>query len=172
MFCKSVIKSLLAVVFSTAILASASAELSVSGHVRAGAAVNTDAESIETSTWMGGNYFGGGSRSRIEISYDGNFGGATFRYTNTDFENFLDSGCIDWAMAYANFLDGKVIAEAGKITDRFTTGLLSRSASTSHRDRSNLHVLTSTTASPARESVSKWSSVASSAVGTTPAWSP
>lgn len=121
MFCKNVIKSLSAVVFSTAILTSASAELSVSGHVRAGAAVNTDAESIETSTWMGGNYFGGDSRSRIEISYDGNFGGATFRYTNTDFENFLDSGCIDWAMAYANFLDGKVIAEAGKITDRFTS---------------------------------------------------
>lgn len=121
MFCKNVIKSLTAVVFSTAILASASAELSVSGHVRAGAAVNTDAESIETSTWMGGNYFGGLSRSRIEISYDGNFGGATFRYTNSDFENFLDSGCIDWAMAYANFLDGKVIAEAGKITDRFTS---------------------------------------------------
>lgn len=121
MFYKNVIKSLTAVVFSTAILASASAELSVSGHVRAGAAVNTDAESIETSTWMGGNYFGGGSRSRIEISYDGNFGGATFRYTNSDFENFLDSGCIDWAMAYANFLDGKVIAEAGKITDRFTS---------------------------------------------------
>lgn len=121
MFCKNVIKSLTAVVFSTAILASASAELSVSGHVRAGAAVNTDAESLETSTWMGGNYFGGGSRSRIEISYDGEFGGATFRYTNEDFETFFDSTCIDWAMAYANFLDGKVIAEAGKITDRFTS---------------------------------------------------
>ena len=73
MVCKNVIKSLTAVVFSTAILASASAELSVSGHVRAGAAVNTDAESLDTSTWMGGNYFGGGYRSRIEVSYDGEF---------------------------------------------------------------------------------------------------
>ena len=130
MFCKNVIKSLTAVVFSTAILASASAELSVAGHVRAGATVNTESESIDTSTWMGGNYFGGEARSRIEISYDENFGGATFRYTNNDFENFLDSfldsTCIDWAMAYANFLDGKVIAEAGKITDRLPHRLVGK----------------------------------------------
>ena len=95
--------------------------LSVSGYLRGGFTDTTAAPKYTTDTWLDGDYFGGSSRIRVNIDYEKDFGGVTFRYQDTGMSDFFDESTVAYAMAYANFLDGKIIAEGGVLTDRFTS---------------------------------------------------
>ena len=53
---------------------------SVDGFIRSGISIDPKGETVKTDTWLPGGYFGGGSRLRLNINYDGVNGGATFRY--------------------------------------------------------------------------------------------
>ena len=97
---------------------------SVDGFIRSGISIDPKGETVKTGTWLPGDYFGGGSRLRLNIKYDGDKGGATFRYQKSgSFEtaDWFTSNNIKWAMGYAKFLDGKIIAEAGKLVDTYTS---------------------------------------------------
>ncbi len=98
--------------------------LSVNGFIRSGISINPKGETVKTDTWLPGDYFGGGSRLRLNIKYDGDKGGATFRYQKDGSfasSDWFNAGNIKWAMGYAKFLDGKIIAEAGKLVDTYTS---------------------------------------------------
>ena len=98
--------------------------LSVNGFIRSGISIDPKGETVKTDTWLPGGYFGGGSRLRLNINYDGVNGGATFRYQKSGSFGTADwftSNNIAWAMGYAKFLDGKIIAEAGKLVDTYTS---------------------------------------------------
>lgn len=98
--------------------------LSVNGYIRSGISIDPKGETVKTDTWLPGDYFGGGSRLRLNINYDGVNGGATFRYQKSGSfgaKDWFDGGNIKWAMGYAKFLDGKIIAEAGKLVDTYTS---------------------------------------------------
>ena len=95
-----------------------------SGYVRSGASVNTKGETFDNSTWQAGDFFGGPSRVRMNLDWSNDMGGATLRYQKSGSfadSDWFDSDNIKYAMAYANFLDGKVIVEGGKLLDRYTT---------------------------------------------------
>ena len=103
--------------------------LSVNGYIRSGISIDPKGETVKTGTWLPGDYFGGGSRLRLNINYDGVNGGATFRYQKDAdddkkffiSDNWFSGSNIKWAMGYAKFLDGKIIAEAGKLVDTYTS---------------------------------------------------
>ena len=103
--------------------------LSVNGFIRSGISIDPKGETVKTGTWLPGDYFGGGSRLRLNINYDGVNGGATFRYQKDAdddkkffiSDNWFSGSNIKWAMGYAKFLDGKIIAEAGKLVDTYTS---------------------------------------------------
>lgn len=98
--------------------------LSVNGFIRSGISINPKGETVKTDTWLPGDYFGGGSHLRLNIKYDGDKGGATFRYQKDGSfasSDWFNAGNIKWAMGYAKFLDGKIIAEAGKLVDTYTS---------------------------------------------------
>ena len=98
--------------------------LSVNGFIRSGISINPKGETVKTDTWLPGDYFGGGSRLRLNIKYDGDKGGATFRYQKDGSfasSDWFNAGNIKWAIGYAKFLDGKIIAEAGKLVDTYTS---------------------------------------------------
>lgn len=95
-----------------------------SGYVRSGASVNTKGKTFDNATWQAGDFFGGSSRVRMNLDWSNANGGATLRYQKTGSftdDDWFDSGNIKYAMAYANFFDGKVIVEGGKLLDRYTT---------------------------------------------------
>ena len=95
-----------------------------SGYVRSGASVNTKGETFDNATWQAGDFFGGSSRVRMNLDWSNANGGATLRYQKSGSfadDDWFDSDNIKYAMAYANFLDGKVIVEGGKLLDRYTT---------------------------------------------------
>lgn len=95
--------------------------LYVGGYIRAGIADNVSDTVFTTSEWMGGGYFGGHSRLRLNIDYSKQAGGVTFRFEENKFnDNFFELGNIKWLMGYANFCDGQIIAEGGILKDRFT----------------------------------------------------
>lgn len=98
--------------------------LSVNGYIRSGISIDPKGETVKTDTWLPGDYFGGGSRLRLNINYDGVNGGATFRYQKSGSfgaKDWFEADNIKWAMGYAKFLDGKIIAEAGKLVDTYTS---------------------------------------------------
>lgn len=115
-------KKILAVLAAAFVVVNAQAQVSLSGHIRAGASAKVDDDNaLDTDLWRGGDYFGGSARTRIEGGYEGEKGGITFRYQHYGFDDLLSSDSIEWLMAYANLLDGRLIAEAGLLTDRFTS---------------------------------------------------
>ena len=104
--------------------------LKVSGHIQGGVsgdlsdmvASENDGDVIGA-TWVGGDYWGGSSRGRFQAVYDGDNGGVEFRFQpnlNTS-KSWFDNGNVKWAMAYANFFDGAIVVEGGKLHDRFTS---------------------------------------------------
>ena len=106
--------------------------LSVNGYIRSGISIDPKGETVKTDTWLPGDYFGGGSRLRLNINYDGVNGGATFRYQKSGSfgaKDWFEADNIKWAMGYAKFLDGKIIAEAGKLVDSVSTLQLRREKS-------------------------------------------
>jgi len=115
---KKIVLALSAFVFGAAAFAEG---LSVNGYIRGGISDTTKGSVYSTSDWMGGDYFGGGAQLRLNVDYENENGGVKFRYNDDGFTNFFASGNVKYAMGYANFLDGKLIGEAGILTDRFTT---------------------------------------------------
>ncbi len=116
--------SILAAALAVGAASLVSAEgFNLSGYVRSGISMNTKGESFSNAKWLAGDFFGGASRVRMNLDWDNTKGGATFRYQKdgafTD-DNWFDSSNIKYAMAYANFCDGKVIVEGGKLFDRYT----------------------------------------------------
>lgn len=107
-------------------------EVKLSGYVRGGAkvvindkiAVSDDKvveeNTFDAGTWMGGDYFGGCSRQRLVLDASFENCGVLMRYQHDRYSDFFSDGALSWLMGYAAFLDGKIIAEAGKINDRFT----------------------------------------------------
>lgn len=100
-------------------------EVKLSGYVRGGAAVafkdaSVDESIFDANTWMGGDYFGGGSRQRLVLDASFENCGVLMRYQHDGYSDFFSDGALSWLMGYASFLDGKLIAEVGKINDRFT----------------------------------------------------
>ncbi len=98
---------------------------SLHGHVRSGLSFGpTDGKVVKGTRWMGGDYIGGVSRVRLTATYEMNNGGVTARYQKAGSfskDDWFDSGNIKFVMAYAKFLDGSLIAEAGKLGDNYTT---------------------------------------------------
>ncbi len=108
--------------------ASAFAELKVSGFIRGG--INGDCEdgyvndpSVKGNAWVGGYYFGGNQRLRLNFDYEAENGGISARFQNDDFSNWFEESNkkVKWAMGYAKFFDGKIIAEGGKLHDAYTS---------------------------------------------------
>lgn len=104
--------------------------LKISGFVRGGISgdlsdnvANAKEDSPIGTTYLLGSHWGASSATRLIINYDGDMGGADFRYQtsiNPD-ADFFDSGNIQFAQAYANFFDGAVMVEGGKLFDKYTT---------------------------------------------------
>ena len=125
---KKLIAGLLAAaVVSFAAFADEEGGLKVSGFLRGGMSDKSTEDAVyDTSKWMQGGYFGGGSRLRVNVDYTKANGGVTFRYqhtgdlTNLGLDDVAKNEVIKWAMAYANFADGQIVAEAGKLRDRYT----------------------------------------------------
>ncbi len=107
---------------------SAGEGLKVSGHIRGGlsddisdSVADADYESPIGTTWVNGDHWGGASRGRLDVDYDGDNGGVNFRFTHelTSSDNF-GMGNVDYAMAYAKFFEDMVIVEGGKLVDNYT----------------------------------------------------
>ena len=75
-------------------------------------------------TWVNGDHWGGASRGRLTVNYDGDNGGVCFRFQPNlaDGKDYFTNGNVNYAMAYANFFDSAIIVEGGKLTDRYTGG--------------------------------------------------
>ncbi len=102
----------------------------VSGYIRAGIANTIDeADSNDnkrtitsTDTWLGGDYFGGGTRSRLNIGWSNKdeSAGAFVRLQYTgEAESFDVFGDTKYAFGWVNPFEGKLTVAAGKIKDNF-----------------------------------------------------
>ena len=123
-------KVLGALAITAVFAASAFAELKFSGYVRAGFSMNFDqldtngdtkrdtAEST-TKVWQAGDYFGAGTRSRLNFAWKNEDGTAGFdgrlQYTGTSEKWSLDK--ISYAQAYAKPFGGNLTVAAGKLRD-------------------------------------------------------
>lgn len=123
-------KVLGALAITAVFAASAFAELKFSGYVRAGFSMNFDqldtngdkkgdtAEST-TKVWQAGDYFGAGTRSRLNFAWTNEDKSAGFdgrlQYTGTSENWSLDK--ISYAQAYAKPFGGNLTVAAGKLRD-------------------------------------------------------
>lgn len=106
---------------------------SVGGYFRSGAEANTDAKDFETKTFKDGCPYGiygnMNSRVRLNVNYTQEDYGFKFRYQCTGFgvnnsnaDVWFNDGNLKYMYGYAKFLDGKIIGEAGKLSDSYTDG--------------------------------------------------
>lgn len=99
----------------------------VDGYARAGltSTLNTknkdgdkEAKTVSTKQWLAGDYFGGGSRLRLngDILSDDGTAGVKFRFQYTgSFEDFdITKDEVKYVYAWGKGFEGKVIAGAGK----------------------------------------------------------
>ena len=104
----------------------------VDGYARAGltSTLNTknkdgdkEAKTVSTKQWLADDYFGGGSRLRLngDILSDDGTAGVKFRFQYTgSFEDFdITKDEVKYVYAWGKGFDGKVIAGAGKIGDKY-----------------------------------------------------
>lgn len=128
-------KIIAAALFGFAALTSVFAEgWSVHGYFRTGLEGNFDAKDVETEKWKDGKYYGNGrSRFRLNVGFDKDVFGFKMRYncdgfSHKDFTNtasavkdvWFNLDNLKYVMGYAKFLDGKIIAEAGRLGDSYT----------------------------------------------------
>ncbi len=100
----------------------------VNGYFRTGVEGNFDAKDTETKVYKDGQYYGNGkSRARLNVDYTEEAYGFKFRYQCDGFgveaadkETWFTQGNLKYMMGYAKFMDGKIIAEAGKLMDFYT----------------------------------------------------
>ncbi len=97
----------------------------VSGYIRAGLSSTVNAEEDDTTstdTWLAGDYFGGGTRSRLNVSWSNSdeSAGAFVRWQYTgaaeDFDVVEDT---KYAFGWVNPFEGKLTVAAGKIMDNY-----------------------------------------------------
>jgi hypothetical protein len=98
----------------------------LSGYLRAGySSTFGDHATQTTQTWLAGDYWGGKTRSRININWDNadETAGAFFRlqYTGAIEDITLSDTAIKYADAYAKVLDKKAVVVAGKLFDNLIT---------------------------------------------------
>ena len=105
----------------------------VSGYIRAGfeSAINSidtdddgdnDTSVASTDTWLAGDYFGGGTRSRLNVSWSNSdeSAGAFVRWQYTGAaEGFDVAEDTKYAFGWVNPFDGKLTVAAGKIMDNY-----------------------------------------------------
>ena len=122
-------KSILAAGLAFAAMAMSFAEgWDVNGYFRTGVEGNFDAKDAETKVFKDGQYYGNGkSRARLNVDYTEEDYGFRFRYQCDGFgvesahkETWFTQGNLKYMMGYAKFMDGKIIAEAGKLMDFYT----------------------------------------------------
>lgn len=127
-------KKILALAAVAAVLSATVSALTfkADGYARAGftSTLNTEnkdgdkeAKAASTKTWLAGDYFGGGSRLRFngDILSDDGTAGVKFRFQYTGaFEDFdISKDEVKYVYAWGKGFDGKVIAGAGKIGDKY-----------------------------------------------------
>ena len=127
-------KKLIALAAAAALASSAvfAEGFKLSGYLRAGwgntiDALDTNADGdgdtaeASTATWLAGDYFGGSTRSRINLAWsnEGDTAGAYVRlqYTGAAEDWKIDS--VKYANVWAKFFDGKVLAAVGKVQDNY-----------------------------------------------------
>jgi hypothetical protein len=98
----------------------------LNGYLRAGYASEMGSHATQgTATWLAGDYFGGSTRSRLNVSWDNADGTAgafvRLQYTGAIEDFSLSSFSVKYADAYAKVLDGKVVVAAGKLKDNYIT---------------------------------------------------
>ncbi len=108
---------------------------SVHGLIRTGFEGNFDAKDAETRVYKDGKYYGNAkSRLRLNVGYDQSTCGFRMRFQCDGFgylsesvsvtgglkDTWFTGDNLKYAMGYAKFLDGKIIAEAGKLQDFYT----------------------------------------------------
>lgn len=105
----------------------------VSGYIRAGfsSAINSidtdddgdnDTSVASTDTWLAGDYFGGGTRSRLNVSWSNSdeSAGAFVRWQYTGAaEDFDVTKDTKYAFGWVNPFEGKLTVAAGKIMDNY-----------------------------------------------------
>ena len=125
------------IVFGSALWAEG---LKVSGYIRSGVEADLDDSSMQSQTYDDGYFYGvAKSRLRVNVKYDQENYGLTFRYQASKFgllnkSSFDESGdlvsntntsfCIadnlKWAQGYAKLFNGLVVAEGGLLKDTYT----------------------------------------------------
>ncbi len=101
----------------------------VSGYIRAGFANTIDNTEVDdkpttsaTDTWLAGDYFGGGTRSRLNVSWSNKdeSAGAFVRWQYTGAaEGFDVVDSTKYAFGWVNPFEGKLTVAAGKIKDNY-----------------------------------------------------
>lgn len=108
----------------------------VNGYIRSGIEANTDAKDFETKEYKDGKWYGNGkSRLRLNLNYSQEEYGFKFRYECNKFgindadskdsdgdikEIWFTNDNLKYVYGYGKLLDGKIIAEAGKLKDGYT----------------------------------------------------
>lgn len=118
-----------AVLFAGAALVSAEG-FKLGGYLRAGwantiDALDTDGDGDEdtaeaaTDTWLAGDYFGGSTRSRLNLSWSNKdeSAGAYVRFQYTGSAENWDVAATEYAYGWVNPFDGLVTVSAGKLKD-------------------------------------------------------
>ena len=80
-----------------------------------------DTAESTTKTWLPGDYFGGSTRSRLNLKWDaeGDVAGAFLRYQYTGTADGWKTGDVKYAYAYVNPLNGLLTVSAGRLMDNW-----------------------------------------------------
>ncbi|MCR5605245.1 MAG: hypothetical protein K6F69_00310 [Treponema sp.] len=80
-----------------------------------------DTAESTTKTWLAGDYFGGSTRSRLNLKWDaeGDVAGAFLRYQYSGVANSWSTGDVKYAYAYVNPFGGLLTVSAGKLMDNW-----------------------------------------------------
>lgn len=135
---KRLTKKVLATALTTVFAFAAFAEegISFNGYIRAGLEGNLDKETVDTTTFHDGYYYGhASSRLRLNLDIDKGQYGVNLRYQAnkfgyTAFDNdgkplvenpFFNGANIRYAVGYAKLFDDKFIIVSGKLKDKYTS---------------------------------------------------
>ncbi len=80
-----------------------------------------DTAEASTATWLAGDYFGGSTRSRINLAWS-NEGDTAGAYVRLQYTGAAESWTLDkvkYANVWAKCFDGKVLAAVGKVQDNY-----------------------------------------------------
>lgn len=80
-----------------------------------------DTAESTTKTWLPGDYFGGTTRSRLNLKWDaeGDVAGAFLRYQYSGTAEKWTTGDVKYAYAYVNPLNGLLTVSAGRLMDNW-----------------------------------------------------